>query len=173
MGYYGLAESARTVDSGLYRFDDMRWIERDGTKILAASNYKGQLECNTREFIAMSHSVDALRELLASVPVSDMVGFNVNMKNVVSDLRKLDGKRFTYDYNNPAAKYGACGLVLKGPDGAYYCFSTQTADFTFPSAPASVTYGYYKDGVWNEAGTASANGARVTLEAGRAYRAVL
>ena len=171
MGYYGLAESARTVDSGLYRFDDMRWIERDGTKILAASNYKGQLECNTREFIAMSHSVDALRELLASVPVSDMVGFNVNMKNVVSDL--LDGKRFTYDYNNPAAKYGACGLVLKGPDGAYYCFSTQTADFTFPSAPASVTYGYYKDGVWNEAGTASANSARVTLEAGRAYRAVL
>ena len=75
MGYYGLAESARTVDSGLYRFDDMRWIERDGTKILAASNYKGQLEVQyTREFIAMSHSVDALKGIISLGSVSGYGG---------------------------------------------------------------------------------------------------
>ena len=172
MGYYDLIDIGFSGDLGLYRLAVDEWIERDGTKILD-SFYKGELECNTKEFIDMSHSVDALRELLASVPVSDMVGFNINMKNVISDSKKLGGKKFTYDYNNSSAKYGACGLVLKGPDGAYYCFSTQSADITFPSVASSVTYGSYEDGAWTEAGTGSSNGAKVTLEAGKAYRVVL
>mgnify|MGYP007006538051 FL=1 len=102
-----------------------------------------------------------------------MAGFNVKMKNVASDTKKLGDKKITYDYSNPSAKYGASGLVLKGPDGAYYCFSSQAADFTFTSAPSSVTYGSYNDGAWSEAGKAAANGAKVTLEPGKAYRVVL
>ena len=172
MGYYDLIDIGYTGNGGLYRLNSEIWEERDGTQILGKP-YNGEIECNTQEFIAMSKSVSALNELLAYIPTSDMAGFNIKMKNVASDIQKLGDKKITYDYNNPSAKYGASGLVLKGPDGAYYCFSSQAADFTFPSAPSSVTYGSYSEGTWNEEGKITANGAKVTLEAGKAYRVVL
>ena len=172
MGWYDLIDIGFSGHHGLYRLNPNKYEERDGTQILGTP-YKGEIEGSTKEFIAMSNSVGALKELLASVPVSDMAGFNVKMKNVASDTKKLGDKKITYDYSNPSAKYGASGLVLKGPDGAYYCFSSQAADFTFTSAPSSVTYGSYNDGAWSEAGKAAANGAKVTLEPGKAYRVVL
>lgn len=172
MGYYDLIDIGYTGNGGLYHLNSEIWEERDGTQILGKP-YNGEIECNTQEFIAMSKSVSALNELLAYIPTSDMAGFNIKMKNVASDIQKLGDKKITYDYNNPSAKYGASGLVLKGPDGAYYCFSSQAADFTFPSAPSSVTYGSYSEGTWNEEGKITANGAKVTLEAGKAYRVVL
>ena len=145
---------------------------RDGTAIIDANNFKGELEADHKEMLNMNTCIYKMDELLAVTASKKMSMFNNKAKNDFSGKKTIDGEKVTFTYKNTAKKYGGCGLMLKADDGNFYGFATLDATFTFTS-DITVTVGYYNGDKWVSEGEVQVSNKSFTAKAGKVYQVVL
>ncbi|MBQ3547728.1 MAG: hypothetical protein IJA44_04565 [Clostridia bacterium] len=167
-----------TSNNGFYRYKTaISGIEvRDGTEIVPINQFDtqgGKEELKAFEVIAVNQSIRALRELIATQKLSNIIAFNNNMKNVVTTGKICDKERITYICNRPDEKYGSSGLAIGAEDGNFYLYSSQDAQFMFNSNIEKVTEGSYVNGEWIESGSVEVSGNTFTAKSGKAYQVVI
>lgn len=145
---------------------------RDGSAIIDANNFNGQLEVDHKEMVNMNRSINAMDELIAITGEKSMAMFNNKAKNDFEGRKTIDNEKITFTYKNTSKKYGAAGMMLKANDGNFYGFATLDSSYTFTS-DITVTVGYYDGEKWVSEGEVAVKNKSFTAKAGKVYQVVI
>lgn len=179
LSFYQVANFRDLGAPGFYRYNNpITGIEkRDGTKKLnpntISPTLSEALELDVDELVNMNKAIKALRELIITEKISNILAFNNTLKNEVDAMKLCNKQRIKYHYKDTSKQYGGSGLVIGAKDGNFYLYSSRSASYEFASEIAEVTTGSYKDGKWTETGKVTVNGKTFKVEPGLAYRVVL
>lgn len=179
LSFYMLTHYASLGEGGFYRFNSpLIGIEkRDGTQKLPINHISpsltNALEVDCEEVVQMNKSIKALRELIITEKISNIMAFNNTLKNDISALKLCNNQKITYKYSDTTKQYGGSGLAIGASDGNFYVYSSRNASFEFQSEIKEVTTGSYADGKWTESGKVTVENNTFKVEPGLAYRVVL
>ncbi len=179
LSFYQIANFRDLGASAFYRFENpVNGVEkRDGTQNLKpntiSTTLSNALELDADELITMNKAIKALRELIITEKINNIVAYNNTLKNKVSAMKLCNKEKITYIYEDTTKKYGGSGLTIGAGDGNFYLYSSRTATYKFESNIKEVTTGSYKNGKWTETGKVTVKDNSFTVEPGLAYRVVL
>lgn len=179
LSFYQITNYRDLGVGGFYRYDSpVKGVEkRDGTKKLPPNTISPTLsqvlEVDCDEVVTMNKSIKALRELIVTEKINNIMAFNNTLKNDVKAVKLCNKQRITYHYSDTSKEYGGSGLAIGAADGNFYLYSSRKASFEFQSDIKEVTTGSYADGKWTETGKVTVNNNIFNVEPGLAYRVVL
>ncbi len=179
LSFYQVANFRDLGAPGFYRFNNpVTGLEkRDGTKNLnpntISPTLSEALELDIDEVVNMNKAIKALRPLIITEKINNIVAFNNTLKNKVSAIKLCNKEKITYIYEDETKKYGGSGLVIGAADGNFYLYSSRNASYRFESEIKEVTSGTYADGKWTEGEKVTVKGNSFDVKPGLAYRVVL
>lgn len=142
----------------LFRLDDYKFIERDGTASVGSV-----LEAKTADWRSFNYMVDAVGYMLSVSDMENFVPFNIETQSTnISDKKTVAGLEVTFNSSTEKESYGSVGFCMKAADGSYLFYSQKgTTTFTLENATLSgnISKGYYDaDGKWVETGVIAKTG---------------
>ncbi len=181
IGFYQLINFPdKNNNDGFFRCpdDNNLFVERDGTQIIPKTpstihDMGNSLELNAQDIYNINKAIKAIKDLIATQKVSNIVCFNNKMKNDDDTLKICNGEKITYHYKDTSKQYGGSGLCIGAADNNFYLYTTLDAKYEFTSEIKEVTTGTYNDGKWTVNDTVVIQGKTFEVKPGMAYRVVL
>lgn len=133
----------RNYDFGIFRADDKKWIERDGTKPVQHQWTFGEMteESNTADIGVLNRMIAVVNEQLAITSVD-------NIQMILKGERKSVG-RYMVEFNTDESGYNAFAMTVAAEDGHLYCFSlAQAGKFIISDTKSILRAEIYENDKW-------------------------
>lgn len=133
----------RNYDFGVFRADDKKWIERDGTQPVQHQWTYGEMteESNTADIGVLNRMIAVVNEQLAITSVD-------NIQMILKGERKSVG-RYMVEFNTDESGYNAFAMTVAAEDGHLYCFSlAQAGKFIISDTKSILRAEIYENDKW-------------------------